>query len=259
MMTRSHPNLALSFTLAILLGLMNSRPAASHPADGGQTEARNQTSRQASESPLPPPPATPPPAGQRTPGGGLSGEDAGCPQKSQTLTALTPVNGQGATLSEQPTFWFYIPYTPEEIRRGEFSLLTQDETQRLYRTSFELPETPGLVSIQWPNSTAFSLLEDQYYHWYVNLYCAANLTTQPDLKINGWVQRLAWTPEREYQVNTASAEIWYDAIARLAERLQTTSPETTRLRQDWAELLDLVELSELTPAPLVGPVIPMDD
>ena len=246
--------LALSFLLVAGLGLMSSTPIPDAPDQDDSSEVWAQGSQQSTEPGLPDVPPTPPPQGDRTPGGAL-GEQS-CLTKEPTLTALTPDNGQGSTLSEQPTFWFYMPYTPEEILKGEFSLVTQDETQRLFRLSFKLPQTPGWVSVSWPDSVDVSLAENEYFHWYMNLYCAGNETTQPDLKINGWVQRLAWTPERAEKVDAASDEIWYDAIARLAEQLQGDAPATTTLQQDWAALLESVDLGELTLAPVVGPVVP---
>ena len=253
-MTKSS-NLALSFLLLAGLGLMGNAAVPDAPDGDDASEVWAQGSQQSTGSNLPEvPPTPPPPEGSRTPGGGLSEDTASCLEKQQPLTALTPKNGQGSTLSDQPTFWFYMPYMPEEIEKGEFSLVTQDEIQRLYRISFKLPETPGWVSISWPDSADINLTENAYFHWYMNLYCAGNETTQPDMKIDGWVQRLAWTPERAQKVDAASDEIWYDAIARLAEQLQVDSPAATTLQQDWAALLESVELGDLTPAPVVGPV-----
>ena len=206
----------------------------------------------------PDPPPNPPPAGRRQPGGSLTGEAASCPSKPEQLTALTPDNAQGLTLSDHPTFWFYVPYNSEEIQSGEFSVLTQNETQEIYRTTFALSETPGFVSIRLPDLAEFSLSTDHYYHWYLNLYCVSNFTSRPDLKIDGWVQRVTQTPERERKVSAASPEIWYDAVSHLAEQLQTSAPNMA-LRQDWAALLESVGLGDLTPKPLVGPVILTED
>ena len=179
------------------------------------------------------------------------------------MTALTPLNVQGVTLSQQPTFWFYTPYTSEDVRLGQFSLFSADDSQRLYRTSFQLPKTPGLVSISWPDSVEFSLQQDLDYHWYLTLFCTPNQTSRPDFTLNGWVRRLASTPERRQQisqVSDAEPPIWYDTVDFIAAQLLTPSPATTSsLRQDWTKLLNSVGLAELSPKPVLGPVLPIDN
>ena len=252
----------LSFLLMAGLGLMGSAAGPEAPDGDDSSEVWAQGSQQSAGAGLPDVPPTPPSDGERKPGGSLNGNQPNGPSCLGTqppLTALTPENVAGYTLSDQPTFWFYMPYTPGEILKGEFSLMTKEETQRLYRTSFELPETPGWVSISWPDSADVNLAEGEYYHWYVNLYCTGNETTKPDLKINGWVLRLARTPEREQQIEAASDVIWYDAIALLAGQLQGDSPAPTTLQQDWAELLESVKLGDLASVPVVGPVEVMEE
>lgn len=258
-MMKSQLCFPLGFSLSILLALPNAS-LGPNPAVATQHPDRFQTSQQQADPPLPTPPPTPPPSGQRTPGGGLSGQNSGCPQTQLPLTALTPLNVQGVTLSQQPTFWFFLPYAPEEIQMGEFSLISPDETEQLYRFSFQLPQTPGLVSISWPDSVDFSLRQDQYYHWYLNLYCADNLTSRPDFSINGWVQRMTSTLQRQQQISNAAPDVWYDAIHRIALQLQSPDPdpETATLRQNWAQLLNSVGLDALITKPIIGPVIPID-
>lgn len=194
-------------------------------------------------------PRTPPPKGRRRPGGSLTGGQQTCNrQTKQTLTALTPLNAQGLTQSEHPTLWFFIPYTSAEVRSGEFSLLTQDETRVVYQAAFTLPQTPGLVSIRLPRSPAITLEAGNYYHWYLNLYCASNTSARPDLDMDGWIQRVKATGQ--YHQSTA----WYDQVNDLAERLQT-EPQNPTLRKRWTELLESVDLAELAKEPIIGPVL----
>ncbi|MEO1404024.1 MAG: DUF928 domain-containing protein [Cyanobacteria bacterium J06635_1] len=266
-------NIATAFLTLIGLALTISTPAAS--AEGLLV----------SQSIPPDPPSAPPPRGRRQPGGSL-GDEASCPAVPKPLTALVPDSGLGQTLAEEPTFWFYMPYTAEQVQLGEFSILTQDETQRIYKTHFTPPATPGFVSIQVPSEAASNMLEGQYYHWYLNLYCAS--TAQPDLKINGWVQPLADTPEHIQQVNNLSPDIWYDVVSVLAEQLQgvsqtsiasegavfpnmsspsrfapsspwrpsteAVSPSET-VAQHWTTLLIDVDLADFIGEPVVGPVL----
>lgn len=250
---RSQNSLApVGFSLALLLSQLSLMPAAlaiPNPIDNGREQIAD----------LPPVPTTPPPPpdGNRTPGGGL-GDQAVCPQKPQDLTAITPMNVHGKTLSEHPTFWFYMPYTAAEVPGGEFTVLTRDEENEIYTTSFTLPDQSGLVSISLPASAEYSLEEGQYYHWYLNLDCAASTDSQNDLNIDGWVQRVTATPERKAQVDNTSPEIWYDAIDHLADQLRSNSTNRSTMEQTWTALLKLVELCDFTEEPLVGSVTPLE-
>lgn len=246
---RSQNRLApISFTLAALLSQLALPPTASaipNPIDNGR-------GRKAEE--LPPEPATPPPDGNRTPGGGL-GNQAACPEKPQKLTAITPLNAHGKSLSDAPTFWFYMPYTAAEVNGGEFSVLTPDEEQHIYHTELTLPDQPGLVSITIPASEATDLEPGQYYHWYLNLYCESANQSETNLNIDGWVQHLASTPDLEQQVEDSSPEIWYDAINDLAGQLQYACATTkSEHQQTWTTLLQAVELEHFSQTPFIGPV-----
>lgn len=239
----------LSFSLAILvgqLGLIPSAVAIPNPIDNGGGRRDRRTAS------LPAPPSTPPPAGERTPGGGL-GEDPVCPATPYELTAITPDTVYGKTLSERPTLWFYMPYTSADVEQGEFTILTADDTERVYRATFTLPDQPGLVSVTLPEAAMINLEEGQRYHWYLKVFCASDATVKTNININGWIDRLATTPERQQQVTESSPEIWYDTVHRLAKYLQTTPCET--MGQLWNELLDSVELEQFIEAPILGPLV----
>ncbi|ESA35284.1 hypothetical protein N836_12975 [Leptolyngbya sp. Heron Island J] len=248
MRSRNHSAL-ISFTLTALLSQLGSIPVASaiptHPIDHDHDQKSDD---------LPNPPTTPIPDGNRTPGGSLSGDQAVCPPRAQQLTAITPISAQGKTLSGHPTFWFYVPYTAAEVQEGEFSILTQNEDERIYKTLFQLPAEPGFVSITLPMDEVSSLQEGQYYHWYLNLSCASTVEAQTDLNIDGWVQRVASTSEVDAQASDASSDIWYDLVDNLAAQLQAVSGNNVELEQSWVELLEAVELEALTQEPVIGPV-----
>lgn len=201
----------------------------------------------------PDPPSDPPPDNQAEPGGGLNPPNLSCKNNEKQLTALVPVKSeQGLTLSAHPTFWFYIPYAPKDIRSGEFSLLTRDGKKRLYRTSFTLPETPGIVSISLPPSPEYALQESQYYHWHLELYCQPNTSSKPDLKIDGWVRRIPPTPDLERKIDAATPDIWYDSLTRIANRRLDSDSEI--LKEQWAKLLESINRSDIAQEKLVGPV-----
>jgi hypothetical protein len=168
------------------------------------------------------------------------------------LTAILPGDAQGSTRAGQTTFWFYVPYSDTEASFGEFSLSDREGKKTLYTTSFTLPATPGFVSITLPNDIA-SLQTDEYYQWFLNLYCTANTSPKPDLKLNGWVIRLGEAPAPGSPGQDAPPDLWYDRVNALATQLQK-SPQDANLRQQWTALLTQLGLAELAKEPIVGSV-----
>lgn len=198
---------------------------------------------------LPPaPPSTPPPNRTRS-GGSLSGQTL-CGTETQALRALVPVENPVLTTETHPTFWFYVPYGAEQVQQGEFSVLVGlNETTRLYRTRFTLPAEPGIVSIRLPNQSEYALKAETFYHWYFKLTCQNAATEQVD----GWVQRVALTPERQQQIQAASPAIWYDALTLTAEQL-ATDPLSATAQTQWRNLLNEIEAEDLVGQPIVGTV-----
>ena len=182
-----------------------------------------------------------------------------CPMVSQRLTALMPTSHWGKTVTERPTFWFYVPYSAQQVPVGEFVL--QDENrQDAYRVPFTLPQTPGFVSFTLPASAA--LRNEQWYRWYFKVYCHSDQNSSP-IFVQGWIQKIASDPMLQSQLKSealrddvvyATQGIWYDAIAHLAE-LRLNNPQSTALAADWHQLLQAQGVDLLLPAaPLVGSV-----
>ncbi|MEO0455303.1 MAG: DUF928 domain-containing protein [Cyanobacteria bacterium P01_A01_bin.114] len=206
----------------------------------------------------PTPPRTQPLNGTR-PGGGLNPEDSSCSIHNDSVQALIPVENPVLTATAYPTFLFYIPFGAEEVQFGEFSLLTwPGEATRQYQTRFTLPTSPGIVSVTLPELPAYALAEDQTYRWYFQLYCQAGDGAQPDLTLQGAVQRVALTPERSQQIQSASPAVWYDTLARVAHRLQT-DPHDSQFQTIWRELLQLIEAEDAEAAAFVGPIQSLEE
>ncbi|MBD2579920.1 DUF928 domain-containing protein [Oscillatoria sp. FACHB-1406] len=203
------------------------------------------------------PPSAPPPRGNPTPGGTFSG--ISCSKPPKPINALIPQKdlepflvGQGLTTSEHPTFWVYSPYSSEETITAKFSL--HDRRGRaLYRTTFNLPKTAGIIRLQAPTEAKYALEQEQFYHWYFSIQCTASDATLHDLIVDGWVKRVAVTPETEAEVNAAQPELWYDSLTRLAN-LRLASPQDEALKQDWSKLLTSAGLETLIEEPLLEPV-----
>ncbi|NEP19839.1 MAG: DUF928 domain-containing protein [Leptolyngbya sp. SIO4C1] len=215
----------------------------------------NATARQS----LPAPPQTPLPPNQTRPGGGLNPLGAACHVLNDRLRALVPADGPVLTTAAHPTFLFYSPFEADQAEYGEFSLLLwPGEEERHYKTRFTLPASPGIVSVTLPNLPEYALVEDQLYRWYFQVSCRESTETQPDLTLSGIVQRVALTPARSQQIQTASPEIWYDTLASVANQLQET-PQNTQLRETWRTLLQFIEAEELATTTFSGTVLPPED
>ena len=199
---------------------------------------------------IPDPPRRPPP-NQTRPGGGLNPESSAlCTPQNESLQALIPVDYPGLTVSDSPTFFFYVPFGNEVVDHAEFSmLLWPGEMQRHYEVEFALPDEPGIISVTLPDTPDYALQEDQYYRWYFNVYCQDGDRIQPDLTVNGTVQRVAQTPERDRQIQNGSPEIWHDTLATVAKQLQAT-PGDRQLQQQWQELLQHIDAEDLSGAVL---------
>ncbi|MBE9096498.1 DUF928 domain-containing protein [Tychonema sp. LEGE 07203] len=193
------------------------------------------------------------PPSNTKPGGGLDPTNLSCKKTDRPLTALSPRNNFRSTTSEHPTFWFYIPYSPEDIKKGEFVLLTFDEKTLIYETAFEPPKTPGIVSISLPPSPEYALEEGKSYRWYLRLYCKNSRRSGSDLAVDGWLNRVAATAETERSIDAGAPDIWYDSLTRLGNLLLVSPDEKSR--NDWNKLLESIGEKELAKEQLVGPVV----
>ena len=211
------------------------------------------------------------------PGGGLDIAVQACDPNSLPLTAILPKPNPVLTVSEYPTFLFYLPDSPDKVSHAEFILLTADEKEEIYSTEFK-PTASGVVSISLPAEPRYALENDQIYHWYLNLYCqpdsvdarqaenrqaenrqAENRQNNASIPaVNGWVKKAAAGNVRELDENGLPA-IWYDAIAQLAADLaseQSNPQQAQQQAQQWSTWLTAIGLSEIADPSVVRPSAP---
>ena len=190
---------------------------------------------------------TPPrriPPNKVKPGGGLDFGQQACSQGQKSLIALIPVENPVLTAQSHPSFLFYIPDSASAISHGEFSLFTTEEKTRIYSTEITLDSTPGIIKIDLPPSPQYALQTDKPYHWYFKVYCQKELGSQTFLDVDGWIERVALTPSRVRQIEAASPEIWYDAIAQTAKSL-IAAPQDPAVRDRWFKLLQHINREHL--------------
>lgn len=187
----------------------------------------------------PKPPSTGTPKGNSSPG--TTRPEAICKQTSKPLTALNANNGNDFTVSENPSFWFYTPYTQNDVKHTEFLLLDGQESTTIYRTTIKLATKPGLIKVSLPVNPQNSLQPNQNYRWYLMLNCRASRSDEPDVVVDGWIQRKVFnsnpqTNKSQKFIFYTKNNIWYDAVNNLAEqRLQY--PNDTNIQDAWKNLL----------------------
>lgn len=192
----------------------------------------------------------------RTGGGGRRNEL--CVSSSEKpLTALTPRNQVGLTVSESPTFFGYIPKS--SAKAGEFILMNQSN-RVIYRTSFEIPSQPGIVSINLPAKELPPLEVGKMYQWYLVLVCNPDDRSDDEISAAGWIQRTQSSQALVNQLQTATPStrpavyaadgIWYEALASLVA-LRREQPNDPKLVSDWEKLLKSVGLQGFIQEPLV--------
>lgn len=185
------------------------------------------------------------------------GASRGCEQVSgkPVLTALVPEMSAGLTLSQSPTFWFYLPQTLTANQSAEF-VLKDEEDQEIYKTKLSGADMPpGIINLRLPSTVA--LKADSNYHWYFVVYCSSQNQNR-FIYANGLIRRVE-RPDLEKQLQSAPQEehsrlytaegIWYDALNSLGDRL-LVSPQDDKLKQDWTSLLQSVGLENLASEPL---------
>lgn len=162
-----------------------------------------------------------------------------------------------STASAHPTLFVNIP---TEIPGATAELTLQNEAgdQQLYSTTFPLTGKPGIVGIRIPDSVP-PLQVGQKYLWQVSVACNPN-KPEERLFAMSWVERVALDPTVASQINQASlreksalyaeAGIWQDTLSTLAE-LRLSNPNDQAVAQDWASLMQSVNLQDFANKPVV--------
>ncbi len=191
------------------------------------------------------------------------GRNRGCSlngDPDDRLTPLAPSSGLSVTVSSHPTFFVYVPESPEGVQ-AEFILFDRAQNE-VYSQTITVDKTPGLLSVSLPE-TAPPLETGQPYQWFVSLICNRD-DRAGDAVIGGWIQRLEPTEEFARDLENANpvqraalyAEtgIWQDAVATLAHLLQSSQIERRgAVKAEWEELLTSVGLSEMAQVRWIDP------
>ncbi|WP_421654380.1 DUF928 domain-containing protein [Leptothermofonsia sp. ETS-13] len=186
------------------------------------------------------------PPNRGTPRGTVgTGSRGDCLSTTKPLTLLAGGQGLEQTVSGHPTFWVYVPYAPDETTSGEFSL--QEGEEEVYRAPFQLPPSPGIVSIVLPNSVA-PLQPGKEYRWYVDINCPSRKPSRnsTSVSVTGIVKRVAMSATLAEDLGNAKTPLqraasyarhglWFDTLTELAH-LRLKQPHNHEARQAWIEL-----------------------
>ncbi|MBD2075398.1 DUF928 domain-containing protein [Phormidium sp. FACHB-592] len=201
---------------------------------------------------------TPPQQGSPS-GRQRGGASRGPCRQFEALTALVPTHKGfvwGQTVSDRPTFWFYLPNALTEKTPIEF--VVQDAADNyIYNTRITAPDTkPGLIRLPIP-ATAKALEVGKAYTWTLSVYCDPAKPSS-SVFVSGMVQRVASDATLHNRLKAATpleqvrlyAEkgIWYNAVDTLAE-LYRMKPSDHQLTSTWITLLKQAKLGNLTTAP----------
>jgi Domain of Unknown Function (DUF928) len=180
-------------------------------------------------------------------------ETAGVP-----FTPLLPPRGSDflvSTITNHPTFWFYVPYGSQSVSYGTFSL--EDAAgNRLYKMDFKLPEIPGIVSVSLPKES--KILEvNQTYRWHFRLYCSSQTSSGSNSVFHTGLVKRVDRGNLEAQLQTATIE--NRAAIYINNQLWHDMPDLAQIRSrpnDWINILKATDLEELKEEKIVGSVLP---
>ncbi|MEM9219303.1 MAG: DUF928 domain-containing protein [Cyanobacteria bacterium P01_F01_bin.150] len=210
----------------------------------------------ANKLPHPPVDTSPPPSDGSDHAGTRPPSDTNCPEVDNSLVAIVPKDGDRHTASAYPSFWFYIPYTVDDVETIDFKLLDNNETQTFHRTSVQLGHTPGILSVTLSPETSDSTSQPNpldpaiVYRWYLILNCHSdepadeNEIRTNDFEVTGLISR----------IDANSDHLWdgvgYDELNHIASLYQA-NPQNRTYKLNWIELLESIELEHLQAEPLL--------
>ncbi|MEG5058907.1 DUF928 domain-containing protein [Microcoleus sp. A2-C5] len=173
------------------------------------------------------------------------------------LTGLVPENKIGRTVSDYPTFFFYLP--PTKAESAEFILLDPTGNQ-IYKQTLTVTNLSGVIGVSIPANKNVPPLEvGKNYTWNFTVICEAE-DRSADLLDIGTVRRVELSADIRSQLEKADPRrktaiyaengIWQDALSNLAAA-RRDRPSDTVLDSDWESLLDAVKLAKIAKQPIV--------
>jgi hypothetical protein len=185
-----------------------------------------------------------------------------CLEDTRPLVAVVPESGLSLTAAAEPTLWFYLPAI-NPSRQLEFSLFEQSG-ELIYQTQLQVPDSPGLVSVDLTKlSQTPTLKVQENYRWSLAVVCNSQNPSE-NLWVDGWVQRVEPSPALATESETTpvaavpqlylEAGLWHEALSALVASTQS-HPEDPAVQRQWTHLLESIHLNQVIGLPPV-PVVP---
>ncbi len=173
------------------------------------------------------------------------------------VTALVPKNKIGRTVSEYPTFFFYLPQTKAEL--AEFTL-EDPSGKQIYKQELKISNLSGVIGISIPANTNVPPLEaGKSYRWNFTVNCDSQDRSSDEIE-SGFVRRVELSADIRSQLDRADSRqktviyaengIWQDALSTLAAA-RRANPNDAELAADWKILLYSVKLGHIAKEPIV--------
>jgi hypothetical protein len=179
-----------------------------------------------------------------------------CMPGPKVLMPLIPKQKIGLTVSDHPSFFLYIPQSPNQT--AEFLLLANNDSEVVYQDTFSIPAKAGIVRFDLP-ATVPPLQAGKQYHWYVTLICDTTRGPSGNPTVEGWVERVQPSPALAKALKTkdpasrpalfAEAGVWHESLSSVADLLRK-SPNNPKLLSDWNDLLKSVGLETVAKEPM---------
>jgi hypothetical protein len=187
--------------------------------------------------------------------GFVRGKCGDLPQVS--FTALVPENKIGRTVSDYPTFFFYLPQPNAEL--AEF-ILEDENGNLIYEQALTIKNLSGVIGVSIPANTNVPPLEvGKKYTWVFSLVCDPE-DRAADKVESGIVRRVELSADILRQLENADPRrktfiyaengIWQEALSNLAAA-RRANPNEPVFKSDWESLLDSVTLGAIAQEPIV--------
>jgi hypothetical protein len=167
---------------------------------------------------------------------------------NDTVTLLVPQDHTATTVSDRPTFFWYLSQKSSLPLR--FTLI---EPGKKTIFSQELTPEPGIVALNLPQSS-HPLEIGKTYRWTVTVICNQKKPSR-NLFAQAWIERVSLPKSGKFSqdasfcdVRYAGSGIWYDAIAcNYIKQLHNNSD--SNLQEFWTllEEIDLPNLAQRKP------------
>jgi Domain of Unknown Function (DUF928) len=165
------------------------------------------------------------------------------------LTAVVAATGTDLTISDTPSFLFFIPDSPQRSLKAIFRLQA-NRRNIIPPVQLSLTGTPGIIKVQLPKAIA----KDQPFQWSFDVSCGVEnrfslqgtvISKAINLELVKQLSQL--TSPRDRAALYQKEGLLLDAVATLAE----AQSQDSTAKQDWQQLLQTLNLPELQQQPIV--------